>query len=141
MKFLRRLNALPEVVASGLKFRLSTESGWECACRAGGKGDYCRLEDDAEIVESWLGKVTWHEPASGPHPVGRLAPNAFGLYDMLGNACEWCGEDGPGGDHVLRGGSWGDRARYCQSAGRCYYYAGYRSDFYRGFSLCCAARQ
>ncbi len=91
-EFLVKLNALPEVKASGLTFRLPMTEEWEFACHAGGKGKYCRLAGGTEITESTLGRVAWHKGNSEnrSHPVGKKEPNAFGLYDMLGNVMEYC---------------------------------------------------
>ncbi len=66
-------------------------------------------------------------------PVGQFRPNNFGLYDVIGNAWEWCSDwfdekyyrkspasdpTGPtsGSFRVIRGGSWYFAARFCRSA-------------------------
>jgi len=68
--------------ASGLPIRLPTEAEWEYACRAGATGD---LAGDIEPL-AWFDATSRQQA----HPVGHKAPNAWGLYDMLGNVSEWC---------------------------------------------------
>lgn len=87
--FLKKLNALALVKKSGMTFRLPTADEWLFACRAGGK--YQKLSDGTEITKNNLDEVAWFKDNSGgfPHIVGQKKPNAFGLYDMLGNAAEW----------------------------------------------------
>lgn len=89
--FMRKLNDLDEVKKSGLFFKLPSKEEWQYACLAGSKGRYCRLSDGTEVQEKTLGDVAWFEDNSGDRTraVGQKKPNAFGLYDMLGNVEEW----------------------------------------------------
>jgi len=137
-EFLKKLNALPAVKESGLVFRLPTEKEWEYACRAGSKGDYCKLADGTETTERTLGEVAWYEDNSGgkTHLVGQKTPNAFGLYDMHGNVWEWCEDLYLAGrsDRVRRGGSWRCDSGNCQASFRNCNLPDYRYDFL-GFRL------
>jgi formylglycine-generating enzyme required for sulfatase activity len=130
-RFLAALNG--QVVE--LAARLPTEAEWERACRA------------ATTTATWIGDVShsvgayglesiaWYGGNSGgqTHPVGRLAPNPYGLHDMLGNVWEWCADemhqytaapvtDPVGNGHrplrVYRGGSWFGPAAFVRAAVR-----------------------
>ena len=118
--FCEKLNGLPEAKEAGLMFRLPTSSEWELACRAGSKKRFTRLADGREIVRETLDEVAWYGDSSGgvPHPVGQLKPNAFGLYDILGNLWEWTStpaESPQGEKRVNRGGSLDDNGWVCQA--------------------------
>lgn len=71
---------------TGVFYRLPTEAEWEYACRAGSNSTYYFGNNPAE-----LDKYAWYEKNSGDkyHKTGQKLPNAFGLYDMLGNLLEW----------------------------------------------------
>jgi formylglycine-generating enzyme required for sulfatase activity len=102
----------------GKRYRLPTEAEWEYGCRAG-------IADWSSDLGG-IGDYAWWEYNSNgqTHPVGEKKPNGWGLYDMLGNVCEWCSDwygkylDGAvtdpigameGSDRVVRGGSWARR--------------------------------
>jgi formylglycine-generating enzyme required for sulfatase activity len=65
--------------------RLPTEAEWEYAARGGTTG--ARYGELSAIA--WYGKTV---DRTGTHPVAQKQPNAFGLYDMLGNVREWCAD-------------------------------------------------
>jgi formylglycine-generating enzyme required for sulfatase activity len=79
--------------------RLPTENEWEYAARAATTGD----------TYGNLGDIAWDDGNSGgtTHPVAQKTPNAFGLYDMLGNVWQWTADwsDGTKKYKSLRGGS------------------------------------
>jgi formylglycine-generating enzyme required for sulfatase activity len=69
-------------------YRLPTEAEWEYACRAG--AETSRYYGEREEL---LGQYAWYtENAQNKEmrPVGSLKPNDLGLFDLYGNALEWC---------------------------------------------------
>ncbi len=105
-------------------FRLPTEAEWELACRAGTTGPrYGPLDD-----------IAWYEANAGghAHEVGTRLPNAWGLYDMIGNVWEWCWDvydpQVYGPYRVFRGGGWADVPRGCRASCRRRSHPTYRID-------------
>lgn len=134
----------------GKKYRLPTEAEWEYACRAGSRTRYHNGDTPASLLQVantfdqmtqryWPHWQAYALPGSDGFaftaPVGSFTPNAWGLYDMHGNAWEWVSDffddtyyahspmDDPTGPatgnlRVRRGGSWHTWALYARSAYR-----------------------
>lgn len=121
-EFMNRLNLLPAVKEAGLVFRLPSDTEWRDACRADSNGsyaEYCNLADGTQITKDTIGEVAWYSDNSGDktHPVGQKKPNAYGLYDMLGNVSEWTGSpDDPPVTPIDRGGCYGIGKSDCKSS-------------------------
>ena len=130
------------------KYRLPTEAEWEYACRAGSdtafywgnrpNGEYANIGDSSYSKVFTDDKMVTRVCNDGcvyTAPVGSYRPNSWGLFDMCGNAIEWCQDryakdyysksletdpQGPpsGNFRVVRGGGWPIIARECRSASR-----------------------
>lgn len=121
---------------TGIFYRLPSEAEWEYACRAGSSTAYFFGNDPAP-----LGKYAWFGSNSDQkfHRSGEKQPNAWGLYDILGNLSEWTLDHytadaleklaEPAQDPLpafqtsrypktLKGGSYGDPAAELRSANR-----------------------
>ena len=92
----------------GRTYRLPTEAEWEYACRTGTMTRYYNGDDPEGLTTignvrdvTWLsvfknedGQAAIHssDGYTFPSPVGKFQPNHFGLYDMIGNAWEFCAD-------------------------------------------------
>jgi sulfatase modifying factor 1 len=130
-------------------YRLPTEAEWEYACRAGTTTRYYSGDGPETLAKvgnvadaaakakfpDWKSTIKADDGYVFTAPVGKFQPNAFGLFDMHGNAAQWCADwygadyyaksiaddpKGPdtGDDRVLRGGSWCAGPSSARSASR-----------------------
>jgi serine/threonine protein kinase/formylglycine-generating enzyme required for sulfatase activity len=123
---------MPKGYLSRTGYRLPTEAEWEYACRAGAETSRFYGASEAMLKEyAWYTKTTGDEHG---WTVGQLKPNDLGLFDMLGNAFEWCQSrfPNPQGDdlelsklrvidtdgRILRGGSFDSPASNVRCAYR-----------------------
>jgi formylglycine-generating enzyme required for sulfatase activity len=75
---------------AGQPFRLPSEAEWEYACRAGTRASFVNGDQITPLEANFLYSEEGQRIGLGQRTVvGRYAPNAFGLYDLLGNVCEW----------------------------------------------------
>lgn len=89
---------------TGRKYRLPTEKEWKRAfVMGGGVLDQPPTADQANLTAVYF-ENSWDDQIDdwATKPVGSLAPNALGIYDLAGNVCEWV--VGAGDDHVALGG-------------------------------------
>lgn len=144
---------------TGVQATLPTEAQWEWACRAGTDSDLAYGNPDTDfspygnMADATIRDMAYDARDQNPPDivprddrfndgelvtacVGGYRPNAWGLYDMHGNAWEWTRStyaaypyrenDGrndldDGRPRVVRGGSWYDRPKRCRSAFRLSY--------------------
>jgi formylglycine-generating enzyme required for sulfatase activity len=119
---------------SGRHYRLLSESEWEYAARAGTRGRYgfdgdvsqiCKFGNVPDQTAPYAGSINCSDGfGQETAPVGQFRPNAFGLYDMIGNVSELVadcyhdslvGEDPHGRPyqsrncdvHIVKGSAWG----------------------------------
>ncbi len=128
--------------------RLPTEAEWEYAARGGRQREKSKYSGSSNLRQ-----VAWYQDNAGGtcHQVGEKEPNELGLYDMSGNAWEWCHDwydmnyyaqcpcENPMGPHsgdtrIVRGGAWNMDAWNCRVSNRSSKSPGITYNYY-GFRL------
>lgn len=154
----------------GQSYRFPTEAEWEYAARGwtqtrnywgNDKDDVCKYANVADRTlllngDLWNNKHECSDGYAFVSPVGKFQPNAYGLYDMMGNVSEWIGDwydadyyknspknnpTGPldGQYNMGRGGSWFNLPGFVRASFRGWIFPAYR-DFSIGFRLAVSAR-
>lgn len=90
---------------TGQLFRLPNEVEWEYAARAGKETEYPWGNEIGKNLANcgWCGSEWSNKSAA---PTGSFSPNAFGLYDTVGNVWEWTNKKSGQSDVAVRGGAW-----------------------------------
>ena len=125
-------------------FRLPTEAEWEFAARGGATSEdawnsynYAGSNDPGSVAWYDANAAVQGSSAYGAHAVGTKAANRLGIFDLSGNAAEWCWDwlnenpitkdtppdgDGPGtfAHRLIRGGGWNDNNDACKVRARGY---------------------
>ncbi|MCL2728053.1 MAG: formylglycine-generating enzyme family protein [Bacteroidales bacterium] len=127
--FIYQLNAI-----TGKQYRLPTEAEWEYAARGGTHNSpFAYSGSDTPGDVAWTGQNSAIDGTMQTHPVGKLAANALGIYDMSGNVWEWCADThaaytaeaktdplvtGGGSARAIRGGSCVDNTSFAHVSAR-----------------------
>jgi formylglycine-generating enzyme required for sulfatase activity len=153
------IDVLNTMYENAYEFHLPTEAQWEYAARAGSDTAFANGNISASgcNYDRNLDVMGWYcyNADDSTHEVAQKLPNDFGLYDMHGNAAEWCSDwyeetysatinpmidpQGPdnGIERVFRGGGWNNSSVFCRSACR---HMDNPDETYisRGFRLACS---
>lgn len=126
---------------TGKQYRLPTEAEWEYACRGNTQTPFAYGETLTSELADYASTYVYASEQGIAYrkettKVGSFMPNAFGLYDLHGNVCEWCADpwhenyqgapnnskvwaqNGNQAWRTLRGGSWANKPSQCRSAYR-----------------------
>lgn len=133
--------------STGDEYTLPTEAQWEYAARGGKNSTSYKYSGSNTLSQvAWYDETTFEK---GPRPVGTLKANEAGVYDMSGNAYEFCldyyapypdksirNPSGPknGQYRVIRGGSWYNYDELCTITMRDMVKPN-QSSFYYGFRV------
>ncbi len=112
---------------TGANYSLPTEAQWEYAAKGGENSNSFKYSGSNKLNEvAWYDETTFER---GTRPVGGLKANELGIYDMSGNAMEWCfdgyekytkkKQKNPAGGasptyKTIRGGSWFYIDEFCK---------------------------
>lgn len=145
VEFCKRLSA-----KEGRTYHLPTEAQWEYACRAGTSTMWNFGDDQQDLSQyAWVRENALEVGETFVHGVGQKRPNGWGLYDMHGNASEWCtgkldvypidadtDSDISSNDNRrnLKGGSWAADTWRSRSANRTWNW-GYQRRYINGFRV------